>query len=142
VLTSGESDLTWDAGFYQTSSLGNFVWNDLDGDGIQDAGEPGIPGITVTLTGTDGNGNPVNLTTTTDGNGGYIFTDLVPGTYTLTFSSPGAGWSVTPQDQGGDDTVDSDINPATLLKLATTFGTIWTKMVFRMQVKMAFQICW
>lgn len=98
-LAQGESDLTWDAGFYQYASIGDFVWNDTDGDGIQDAGEQGIPGIEVTLTGTDGSGNPVNLTTFTDGTGHYLFEDLVPGTYKLTFASPGATWAVSPQDQ-------------------------------------------
>jgi hypothetical protein len=119
VLVSGESDLTWDAGFYKKASIGDFVWADLDADGIQDGGEPGIPNVTVTLTGTDGNGNPVNLTTTTDGNGAYLFPNLVPGTYKLTFTSPGAPWIVTPQDQGGNDAADSDINSGTLMTVTT-----------------------
>src|SRR5690606_16757995 len=29
--------------------IGNLVWNDLDGDGVQDAGEASIPGVTVEL---------------------------------------------------------------------------------------------
>ncbi|MBK9462216.1 MAG: hypothetical protein IPN94_23045 [Sphingobacteriales bacterium] len=33
--------------------MGDFVWFDNDGDGTQDANEPGIPGITVTYTKTD-----------------------------------------------------------------------------------------
>ena len=35
-------------------SVGDFVWNDMDGDGIQDAAEPGIPDITVRLTNSAG----------------------------------------------------------------------------------------
>ncbi len=31
-------------------SIGDLVWADLDGDGVQDANEPGWPGITVTVT--------------------------------------------------------------------------------------------
>lgn len=31
------------------ASVGNFVWHDLDGDGRQDVGEPGIGGLTVQL---------------------------------------------------------------------------------------------
>ena len=27
--------------------IGNFVWHDLDEDGVQDDGEPGIPGVHV-----------------------------------------------------------------------------------------------
>ena len=30
-------------------NIGNFIWDDLDSDGIQDVGEPGLPGITVQL---------------------------------------------------------------------------------------------
>jgi len=119
VLTSGETDLTWDAGFYKKAKIGDFVWNDTNGNGIQDGGEPGIPNVTVTLTGTDGFGNPVNLTTTTNGTGFYLFDNLVPGTYKLTFTSPGATFTVSPQDQGGNDALDSDINPGTLMTINT-----------------------
>ena len=42
VLTSGQSDLTLDFGFVQPVFVGDFVWSDTNGDGIQDAGEPGI----------------------------------------------------------------------------------------------------
>ena len=85
ILQSGDSNLTVDAGAYRPASLGDFVWDDLNGNGKQDAGEPGINGVTATLTGTDGLGNAVSLTTTTAGNGGYLFTGLVPGTYKVTF---------------------------------------------------------
>jgi Cna protein B-type domain. len=73
------------------------------------ATEPGIPNVTVTLTGTDQLGNPVSLTTTTDGSGFYLFDNLVPGTYKLTFGQP-AGYQPTAQDQGGNDELDSDVD--------------------------------
>ena len=60
--------------------------------GRRDAGENAIANVTVTLSGTDVLGNPVALTTTTDANGGYRFSDLLPpqaGTgYTLTETQP------------------------------------------------------
>ena len=37
-------------GAFGPGKIGDFVWHDQDGDGIQDAGEPGIGGITVVLT--------------------------------------------------------------------------------------------
>ena len=44
-LNPGETDLTVDAGFTPvTGSIGDFVWLDVDGDGVQDAGELGISG--------------------------------------------------------------------------------------------------
>lgn len=72
MLTAGETNLTYNAGFYVPASIGDFVWNDLDLDGIQDAGEPGIPGVTVTLNGTTGSGAPVTSSTTTGANGDYF----------------------------------------------------------------------
>jgi hypothetical protein len=46
-LPAGGSDRTFDFGFYElqcAGSIGDFVWFDLDGDGIQDANEPGLGG--------------------------------------------------------------------------------------------------
>jgi uncharacterized surface anchored protein len=103
-LESGEEDQTLDAGFFVKAKVGDFVWEDKNGDGVQDNGEPGINGATVTLTGTDNQGNIVNLTTTTTGNGMYMFGDLVPGEYKITFTTPtNDNFVPTPADQGGDD---------------------------------------
>ncbi|GLZ37073.1 SdrD B-like domain-containing protein [Actinokineospora sp. NBRC 105648] len=69
-------------------SLTGAVYEDLDNDGAQDPGEPGIPGVSVALTGTDNAGNPVNVTTTTGPDGGYSFTGLLGGAYTVTETQP------------------------------------------------------
>ena len=45
TLASGETNLTVDAGFYRPASLGDYVWEDLNRDGQQDDGEPGINGV-------------------------------------------------------------------------------------------------
>jgi hypothetical protein len=48
TLAVGQNDVTWDAGMNQRTSLGDFVWKDVNGDGIQDGGtEIGIDGATV-----------------------------------------------------------------------------------------------
>ena len=52
----------------QDSSIGDFVWHDLDADGIQDSGEPGIDNVTVNLL--DGKTLRIRSTTTTP-NGSY-----------------------------------------------------------------------
>jgi len=102
TLTSGETNHTLDSGFVRAAHIGDFVWNDVDRDGVQDAGESGIGGVTVTLTGTDVFGNPVTLTTTTDANGIYGF-DVAPGTYTVTFVSP-TGYTASPIGAGNGNT--------------------------------------
>lgn len=61
-----------------TSSLGDFVWLDEDGDGDQDAGEAGIPNVWVSLSGVDLDGSPVSQSTVTDANGRYIFSVVPP----------------------------------------------------------------
>ncbi len=92
--------------FTASASVGNFVWLDLNGDGIQDGGEPGLKGIRVKIF--TGAAVLVNATRTA-ADGSYTFTDLPHGQYYLKFTSP----SFSLQDQGGDDALDSDPNPAT-----------------------------
>jgi uncharacterized repeat protein (TIGR01451 family) len=71
-----------------TSQVSGTVFQDNNNDGIQDAGEAGIAGVTVTLTGTDVYGNVVSLTTVTDANGSYLFDGLVAGTYSIVQTQP------------------------------------------------------
>ena len=58
------TDLTIDFGYNLPCSgrIGDFVWNDLDQDGVQDAGEPGINGVVVHLR--DGTGVEIASTKT------------------------------------------------------------------------------
>ncbi|MCP4081921.1 MAG: hypothetical protein GY743_16920, partial [Planctomycetaceae bacterium] len=114
VLESGETNLDYDAGLINTTSteIGDYVWEDKNGNGIQDAGEPPVSGVQVTLTGTTGNGTAVSQTATTDVDGLYLFSNLIPGTYQLTFGKP-AGYEFTSADEGTDDSVDSDVDPVT-----------------------------
>lgn len=92
----------------QTGLIGDLVWHDLDGDGLQDGGEPGLVGIVVNLL--DSGGGFV-ISTTTDANGIYTFT-APPGDYIVEFEPP-TGYEITLQDEGGDDSVDSDADPVT-----------------------------
>ncbi|WP_297815338.1 Ig-like domain-containing protein [uncultured Polaribacter sp.] len=65
-------------------SIGDTVWYDTDGDGIVDAGEPGLMGVTVTLDpGTPGNPTD-DVPAITDVNGNYLFENLPVGVYTVT----------------------------------------------------------
>ncbi|MDJ0583334.1 SdrD B-like domain-containing protein, partial [Crocosphaera sp.] len=114
-LASIENDDTIDAGFYNLASLGDQVFIDADADGIQDAGEVGLDGVTVNLI---QNGQVVGTQVTSNG-GQYLFTDLVPGDYQVEFVAPD-GFIFSPADQGGDDTADSDADPITGLTQSVT----------------------
>ncbi|PCF74650.1 adhesin [Staphylococcus delphini] len=112
IFVETDDDLTIDSGFYKetpeppaptTHNIGDKVWEDLNKDGIQDDNEPGIANVTVTLTDADGN---VVGTRTTDTNGNYLFEDVKPGEYTVTFETP-EGYTPT---QTGQGTTDNDSN--------------------------------
>ncbi|MBL0026215.1 MAG: hypothetical protein IPO98_15065 [Saprospiraceae bacterium] len=113
VLISGETDLTWDAGFYRLASIGDFVWLDTNENGIQDPGELGIPNVTVSITGILADNSIVPPAAQLTGpQGQYLFSGLTPGRYTVVVNKP-ADFKFSPKDQGGDETKDSDSDPVT-----------------------------
>ena len=109
TLASGVQNLTVDAGMRQVAHLGDFVFIDGNGNGLQDAGEPGLAGVTVNLINASGV-TPIAATTTTDANGKYGF-DVSPGTYAVQVVAP-AGYGITTKDANGNasDAIDSDID--------------------------------
>jgi uncharacterized repeat protein (TIGR01451 family) len=121
-----------------TFSLGDTVWEDLDADGFQDDGEPGIAGVAVNL---HECASTLADSTTTDASGVYSFTDLAPGDYYVQFVPP-TGYAFTLQDQGGGDIVgsdadmlDSDADLATGQTVCNDFGagedhTFWDAGMF------------
>jgi hypothetical protein len=86
-LTNGVSTDN-DFGELKPSSLSGHVYIDLNNDGVREAGEPPVPGTTVTLTGTNDLGAIVPLVMATDANGAYSFGNLRPGSYTITKTPP------------------------------------------------------
>ncbi|MGH3372574.1 MAG: SdrD B-like domain-containing protein, partial [Nocardioidaceae bacterium] len=72
----------------QNGSISGTLYNDLNGDGSFTAGEPGISGVTVLLSG------PAPGSTTTAAGGSYSFGGLVAGSYSVDYSVP-AGFADT-----------------------------------------------
>ncbi len=99
------------------SSIGNLVWHDVDGDGVREAGDDPIAGVTVALSGTDSDGNVVTLSTISDSFGLYSFDELPSGDYDITFGLPTPSALGEPhftlQSVGLDPTIDSDGDPTT-----------------------------
>jgi len=100
----------------EPASLGDFVWYDDNDNGIQDAGEVGVPNVTVQLMDCAGQ---VLASTVTNASGYYLFSNLTPGDYNVHFV-PELGYVFSPQDQGSDDALDSDVNPVNGMTVCTT----------------------
>jgi hypothetical protein len=86
-------------GDYMPVSINGTKWIDMNGNGQYDGSSedcananpvnvPGCSGVTINLDGIDGMGTIVDLSTVTDANGYYEFTNLKPGTYSITVSEP------------------------------------------------------
>lgn len=85
-----------------SSSLAGRVFRDFNNDGLVTAGDTGIAGVTMTLSGTSFDGVAVNRTVTTDASGDYSFAFLPAGSYTIT-----QGAVVEPHLVDGIDTAGS-----------------------------------
>jgi large repetitive protein len=79
-----------DFGYSGQNSVGDRVWYDIDGDGVQDTGEGGLIGLTVTIEADiDGDGTfEYTATDTTDANGIYGFNHLPAGSFRVTVTPP------------------------------------------------------
>ncbi|MDP6153446.1 MAG: SdrD B-like domain-containing protein, partial [Phycisphaeraceae bacterium] len=75
-------------------TIAGVKFEDQDGDGVKDQGEPGLEGWTIQLQ--DGNGQLIT-TATTDVNGDYGFDDLGPGTHRIREVLQ-QGWTQTTAD--------------------------------------------
>lgn len=97
-------------------SVGDYVWRDADGDGVQDAAETGWAGVTVKILNCQG---PVLGETLTDGAGAYRFDGLAAGSYQVQVTLP-SGATFSPKAAGTDTERNSDVAPATGMSWCTT----------------------
>jgi uncharacterized repeat protein (TIGR01451 family) len=96
-----------------TGSIGDTVFNDTNGNGQQDPGEPGVGNVPLTLTlpgpdGQLGTADDTTQTTNTNANGNYSFTNLPAGPYRVTVTPPADLSEVT---TAGGRQIDVTLNP-------------------------------
>ena len=98
----------------QSARLGDYVWFDGNGNGLQDSNEAGVDNVVVELY--DGSGNFISSTKTGDDfstaaveHGYYQFTGLKAGNYQVKFIAP-TSYQFTTKDANGNaqDAADSD----------------------------------
>jgi hypothetical protein len=118
TITSGQDDVVQDAGMNAFGSVTGTVFADANDNGVQDVGEDGVGNVAVGLYAL-GDDDQVGTAddefvdaAATEPNGVYALTDVVAGDYYVSVTVP-PGYTFAPQDQGGDDTVDSDVAPDT-----------------------------
>ena len=105
TVTAGTSNYSLDAGiYYGKATIGDYVWYDQNGNGLQDNAEAGIANTEVRLLSSTGT---LLSTTTTNGSGYYSFA-VVPGSYVVEFYR--AGWSLTTQTIGTTNGSDANVN--------------------------------
>jgi protocatechuate 3,4-dioxygenase beta subunit len=110
-----------DGGLIPYVSVGDYVWLDVNRDGLQDATDVALAGVTLTITNLDGSavtnvkGQAVT-TTTTDAQGKYLFDFLPLGQYIVTVTAPD-GYEPTTPGVGDDRAVDSSTGSATSMVL-------------------------
>jgi len=104
VLAPGEISNSQNTGAYIPASIGDFIFLDIDEDGIQDVDDVGLAGIELSLL--DNAGTEI-LTIESTTNGSYVFDGLVPGTYTISVSNSDLFLSTL--SDIGDDNLDSDL---------------------------------
>ncbi|MCB0421748.1 MAG: hypothetical protein KDD61_12180 [Bdellovibrionales bacterium] len=110
-MAAGQSRRAIDAGFISSTTvgsttLGDRVWRDQNGNGIQDNWEQGISGIAVRLV--DCNTNSISQRVDTDSDGEYLFKSVTEGRYKIRFAKP-ANLTFTSLRAGSDNTKDSDV---------------------------------
>ncbi|MEY3218681.1 MAG: hypothetical protein RIT27_38, partial [Pseudomonadota bacterium] len=114
TLANGEINLKEDFGFKGTGSIGDYIWHDVNNDGIQGVGESGLAGVTVQLryAGQDGLLNTTDdlvMLQTTDSAGKYLFTNLAAGQYQVSVIN-GIPVTLSPSVQSAQN-IGSNVSP-------------------------------
>ena len=88
LVQVGSGETTFSSNITQTAtsaSIGDYVWIDLNGDGVQDLDEVGLAGVEVCATPVPGE-TPTPVCATTDATGYYRIYGVTPGDYTVAYT--------------------------------------------------------
>ncbi|MEO5915832.1 MAG: SdrD B-like domain-containing protein [Luteolibacter sp.] len=115
TLTSAQALITANFGYQGNASVGDRVWNDLNGDGVQGTTEPAISGVKLFIDlNANGSRDSNEPFATTDASGNYAITGLAAGSYTVAVDTTTLPAGVT---QTGDP--DATVNNKTSVTLAS-----------------------
>ena len=103
------------------ATLSGTVVRNANGNGLADAGETVVPGVSISLRyagadGIPGTADDVVTGATTDGSGNYSFASLKPGFYQITKTNPTGYYGQADRDGGNPDVIELTIaagNPVT-----------------------------
>src|SRR5205085_11323106 len=98
---SGASQMG-DFGNYREAAIFGSSYDDLNGNGSRDSGEPGNSGRTIHLDPGTPSDSSDDLSTTTDSNGDWGFTSLKPGITYRAYETLPSGWTHTQPSGSGD----------------------------------------
>lgn len=85
VALSLDAQAEFGVGAAQMSAVSGTVWHDVNGDGLWQAEEPGVAGMTVAA---DGARNGLHYETVTDANGSFEIRQIRNGTYNISYYVP------------------------------------------------------
>ena len=109
-LTNIDAGLIYNPPLTPTGSIGDYVWNDTNENGIQDNGEVGLKDVLVKLLDATQNDNEVK-STTTDAQGKYKFENITAGSYKVMVVLPTL-FKFSPMDAiGSNNDNNSDFDP-------------------------------
>src|SRR5204862_378889 len=119
VVTSGQNGINYNFGDVKAVTIKGLVYDDSNGNNTLNSGEPGIHGVTLTLSGTNGLSQSITATVTTAADGTYTFsTDtnsnvLRPGTYQIVETVPSGYLTGSASATTVRSTADGTVSSAT-----------------------------
>lgn len=111
VLDNVDAGLCLSGNLEGFGNIMGFVFEDQNGNGLQEDHEPLVPGVEVELYLQNANGGQLLESYISDANGEYMFSNIPAGKVIfINFKAP-LGYNFTTKDSGSDDSIDSDVIP-------------------------------